>query len=92
MDTKKLIKELALKNGMDICGVASIDRFAQSPEGRHPAKVLPGCKSVIVVGVRLLDGIIQANFRTFEEGREDLKGLYGTYGYTMLSDFRLSDW
>ena len=90
MDTKKLIKELAAKNGMDMCGVAGIDRFAQSPEGRHPTKVLPGCKSVIVIGVRLLDGIIQANFRTFEEGREDLKGLYGTYGYTMLPNFELT--
>jgi len=90
MDLKKLIKEAAIKNGMDMCGVAGINRFAESPEDRHPTKILPGCKSVIVVGVRLLDGIVQANFRTFEDGREDLKGLYGTYGYTMLPNFALT--
>jgi epoxyqueuosine reductase QueG len=51
---------------------------------------LPDCKSVVVVGVRLLDGIVQANFRTYENGRHDLKGLYGTYGYTMLPNFELT--
>ena len=90
MDIKALIKEAAIMNGMDMCGIASIDRFAESPENRHPAKTLPGCKSVIVIGVRLLDGIVQANFRTFEEGREDLKGLWGTYGYAMLPNFALT--
>ena len=90
MDIKQLIKEAALRNGMDMCGIASIDRFQESPPGRHPTQILPGCKSVIVIGVRLLDGIVQANFRTFEEGREDLKGLYGTYGYTMLPNFALT--
>ena len=90
MDIKKLIKEAALCNGMDMCGVASIDCFQESPPGRHPTEILPGCKSVVVIGVRLLDGVVQANFRTFEEGREDLKGLYGTYGYTMLPNFHLT--
>ncbi len=90
MDIKSKIKEAAFKNGMDMCGVASIDRFAGSPPGRHPTDTLPGCKSVIVVGVRLLDGVVQANFRTYENGRHDLKGLYGTYGYTMLPNFELT--
>jgi epoxyqueuosine reductase QueG len=90
VDIKSVIKETALKNGMDLCGVASVDRFDESPPGRHPTDILPGCKSVIVVGVRLLDGVVQANFRTYENGRHDLKGLYGTYGYTMLPNFELT--
>ena len=90
MDIKALVKEVAYKNGMDMCGIASIDRFAESPKGRHPTETLPGCKSVITIGVALLDGIVQANFRAFEEGREDLKGLYGTYGYTMIPNFELT--
>ncbi len=85
-----MIKETALKNGMDLCGIADISRFKTSMKGKHPCDILPGCKSVIVVGVRLLDGIIQANFRDFEDGRRDLKGLYGTYGYTMLPNFELT--
>lgn len=90
MSIKDEIKQKALELGMDLCGVASVDRFAESPEGRHPCDILPGCKSVIVVGVRLLDGIVQVNFRTFEDGRRDLKGLYGTYGYAFLPNFELT--
>lgn len=90
MDIKQAIKDTAFKSGMDLCGFASIDRFATSPQGRNPQDVLPGCKSVIVVGVRLLDGIVQANFRDFEDGRSDLKGLYGTYGYSILPNFELT--
>lgn len=90
MDLKALIKETAQRLGMDMCGIASVDRFHESPPARHPEKILPGCKSVIVVAVRLLDGVVQANFRAFEDGREDLKGIYGTYGYTMLPNFALT--
>lgn len=90
MSLKEEIKALARQSGMSLCGIASIDRFKESPPELHPAGVLPGCKSVIVVGIRLLDGVIQANFRDFEDGRRDLKGLYGTYGYTMLPNFQLT--
>lgn len=88
--TNGQIKDMAKSLGMDLCGIASTDRFETSPEGRHPCDVLPGCKSVIVVGVRLLDGVIQANFRAFEEGKTHLKGIYGTYGYSMLPNFELT--
>jgi epoxyqueuosine reductase len=90
MDIKKMIREAALARGMDMCGVAGIDRFDEAPPGRHPTDILPGCRSVVVVGVRLLDGVVQANFRTYENGRQDLKGLYGTYGYAMLPNFELT--
>lgn len=90
MNLKEEIKELAKQSGMSLCGIANIERFKDSPAELHPEGVLPGCKSVIVIGVRLLDGVIQANFRDFEDGRKDLKGLYGTYGYTMLPNFQLT--
>ncbi|MCQ2451880.1 MAG: hypothetical protein MJ075_01935 [Oscillospiraceae bacterium] len=90
MNIKEQIKALAERNGMSLCGFANIERFQESPPELHPAGVLPGCKTVIVVGVRLLDGVIQANFRDFEDGRRDLKGLYGTYAYTMLPNFQLT--
>jgi len=88
--TKEQIKDLAKSLGMTMCGVAGIDRFKTSPEGRHPCDILPGCKSVIVVGMRLLDGVVQTNFRTFEDGRSGLKGIFGTYGYAMLPNFELT--
>ena len=90
MLTSTAIKERAAQLGMDLCGVAGIDRFEGSPAGRHPTQILPGCRSVVVVGVGLLDGVVQANFRAFEDGRHDLKGIYGTYGYAMLPNFELT--
>ncbi len=90
MDMKNRIKDVALNHGMDMCGFAGVDRFDESPSGRHPTDILPGCRTVIVIGARLLDGVVQANFRTYENGRHDLKGLYGTYGYTILPNFELT--
>jgi len=87
---KYQIKDYAKSLGMGLCGIAGIDRFKTSQEGKHPCDILPDCKSVIVVGVPLLDGVVQANFRAFEDGRTDLKGLYGTYGYAMLPNFELA--
>jgi len=87
---KEIIKDFAKSLGMGKCGVASIDRFETSQEGKHPCDILPGCKSVIVIGMPLLDGVVQANFRAFEDGRLDLKGLFGTYGYAMLPNFELA--
>jgi len=88
--TKEQIKEFSKSLGMAVCGVSGIERFATSPEGKHPCDILPGCKSVVVIGVNLLDGVVQANYRAFEDGRTDLKGIYGTYGYTMLPNFELT--
>ena len=85
-----MIREVAIGHGMDLCGFAGIDRFDEALPGRHPTDILPGCKSVIVIGVRLLEGAVQANFRAFENGRYDLKGIYGTYGYAMLPNFELT--
>lgn len=90
MIPKSLIKEKAIQCGMSMCGIANIERFKNCPPELHPEGVLPGCKSVIVIGVRLLDGVIQANFRDFEDGRNDLKGIYGTYGYVTLPNFQLT--
>ena len=87
---KESLKQLALSLGMDMCGVASIDRFATSPKGNHPHDLLPGAKSAVVVGVRLLDGVIQSNFRAFEDGNRQAQGVYGTYGYTIIPNFLLT--
>lgn len=41
-----------------MCGIASIDRFADAPEGFHPTDVLPTCKSVIFFGCRFPVGVL----------------------------------
>jgi epoxyqueuosine reductase QueG len=89
MSIEKEIKEHALKIGMDMCGIAPISRFEGAPQGTNPADCLPGCKSVIVVGVRLADGVVQSIFRNFEDGKRMSQGVYGTYGYVIAPNFHL---
>lgn len=50
--TSQEVKQLALALGADLCGIASIDRFAEAPKGYHPLDVLPTCRSVISLGIR----------------------------------------
>jgi epoxyqueuosine reductase len=89
MTVEQSIKDHALKIGMDLCGIAPISRFENAPKGTHPTDFLPGCKSVISVGVRLADGVVQTIFRNFEDGNSGAQGIYGTYGYTIAPNFHL---
>jgi len=42
------IKKILFEMGADLCGIATVDRFADAPEGFHPYDVLPSCKSAVV--------------------------------------------
>ncbi len=57
MDSKG-IKERLSDLGADLCGIASIDRFGEAPEGFHPRDVLSTCESVIVFAKRFLAGTL----------------------------------
>ncbi len=80
--TKKQIKEYALSRGLDLFGVANIERFKDAPVRMHPASIFPEAKSVIVVGRR----IVRGGWRGIEEGTYwpnytyfDYSGLLNTY-------------
>lgn len=60
---KNQIKEYILSLGADVCGVANIDRFVETPAGFHPTDILPDCKSVIAFGVALPKGLAQVEPR-----------------------------
>lgn len=62
--TKQAIVDFARSQGLDLVGVANIERFADAPERMHPASIHPGARSVIVVARRILRG----NWRGIEEG------------------------
>lgn len=52
------VKQILLSLGADLCGIASIDRFDDAPEGYHPLDVWPNCKSVISFGCRFPVGTL----------------------------------
>jgi epoxyqueuosine reductase len=62
--TTEELRELAYKKGLDLLGVANIERFAGAPARMHPASIFPEAKSVIVVGRR----IVRGGWRGIEEG------------------------
>ena len=44
----KQIKKYAIEFGANVCGIASVARFENAPEGFHPKDVFSKCKSVVV--------------------------------------------
>ena len=58
MTDSKMVKEILFGLGADLCGIASMDRFANAPKGHHPLDVLPTCKSVISFGCRFPVGTL----------------------------------
>ena len=80
MNSKEL-KGAAREFGADLVGIASIDRFSSLPADRHPSTVFPECKSVIVIGRRILRG----SLRGVEEGT-NFGSTYHFFGYQMLED------
>jgi epoxyqueuosine reductase QueG len=52
------IKQILYDLGADICGITTINRFNEAPEGFNPKDTLPSCKSVIVFGKKFLKGTL----------------------------------
>lgn len=57
MDSNE-VKHILFDLGADICGIASVERFSEAPEGFSPTDTLPSCKSVIVFGKKFLRGTL----------------------------------
>jgi epoxyqueuosine reductase len=53
------VTRVAHEMGADLVGVASADAFEGAPAGHHPRNLLRGARSVVVLGVHLLDGAFE---------------------------------
>lgn len=60
MDAKQ-VKDILFDLGVDLCGIASMDRFEDAPKGYHPLDVMPACKSVISFACRFPVGTLLCN-------------------------------
>ncbi len=90
MSLKDETKEFALVSlDMDCIGVTNVERLAGAPEGHRPTDILPGAKSVIVMGVRLPLGAVQAIYRAHEDGLRHLQCIYGTHAYALTPNYHL---
>ena len=53
MITKEKIKETSFKNGVDLCGIASVERFENAPKGFHPRDIYSKTETVIAFAIKL---------------------------------------
>ncbi|MCK4663445.1 MAG: epoxyqueuosine reductase [Bacteroidales bacterium] len=53
MITKDKIKEVAFNNGVDLFGIASVERFDNAPKGFHPKDIYSKTESVIAFAIKL---------------------------------------
>jgi len=79
------VKSLAKEYGADLVGIASADRFDGVPPEQNPLSIFPECKSVIVLGRRILRGAL----RGVEEGT-NFGSTYNMFGFRWLEDNFLS--
>ena len=89
-----LTKEIAstiLELGADMVGVAPVERFENAPEGRGPLDYMPDAKSVISIGMHLVDGVCDAWGEYFEPGKSISPYLFYGYGLTNMELGRIAN-
>ncbi len=64
------VKRLAVDNGLDLVGVASVDRFAAAPAGHHPEDLLPGARAVIACARRIPNGVLDGPATAYHRAME----------------------
>ena len=58
--TAEQFKEMAKALDTDLCGIASVDRFEEAPEGFRPQNIFSETKSVIVLAKRFPEGVFSS--------------------------------
>lgn len=85
MVVKQELREIALQNGAKYFGVSSVRRLQNLPEGHQPEQLLPGAKSVVVLGVRIPDAAIRANEKAYAGLRHSIFS-YIVFGHNVIND------
>ena len=65
---------------MSVVGIADASLMENEPAGRRPSDLLPGCKSIVVFGQRMIMGTAAMALRKFEDGVSAASGSYHAYG------------
>jgi epoxyqueuosine reductase QueG len=55
MGLKEDLRDMSIRLGADLFGIASADALNDAPLGHRPTAILPNAKSIIVIGMKVLD-------------------------------------
>lgn len=81
MTLKQRIRESAFSNGLDYVGIATMEKFCDSPEKHRPDVLLPGARSVISMGKKLSkEGLISHSNFYHRQIRNYFTSLWFGYG------------
>lgn len=85
MNLKEDLRALVTAENIDYFGVAPVERFRNAPSGHNPCDLLPKAKSVIVLGMRIPAGAIEANNLAYGGLRHAIFS-YVAFGYNKVND------
>jgi len=91
MSIEEQVKEQVLGLGADFVGIASHTRFDKAPDFSDPKKLMPGFRSVIVFGIAMSRGILEAWFTKRSRRPQVLADRLATEELDRIS-FQLSRW
>lgn len=86
--TQEIKRVIADRFSMNLVGIAPASAFKDG-EGLSPSELLPGAKSVIVFGRRLINGSVNTIFRKYEDGVKNAFASYQAYGSDLAPNMLL---
>jgi epoxyqueuosine reductase QueG len=84
--TSELRSICDLPDGVDLFGVAPIERFSEFPENMRPEAFLPKAKSVIVVGSQLFEVLTRKLTAQKKIGEVSFRDFYNAHNETVIND------
>lgn len=85
MKVKEELGQFAYDNEMDYFGVTPVDRMKDLPEHYRPTDLYPEGKNVIVMGMALSEGVIQAHDAAFSGGPDRIQ-VFTAFGYNRVNE------
>ncbi len=85
MDLTQQVKDFAISHGADMVGIAPAERLRGAPDGTRPQDLLPGCRSIVVAGMRIPAGTMRKlhNVSYLEFGYYGLENELNSHAYKL---------
>jgi epoxyqueuosine reductase QueG len=89
MDLNDEIRKMcALPDGVDLVGIAPIERFETLPEKERPTAFLPNAKSVITIGSQLFQALTRKLTAQRKIGEVSFRDFFNAHDETVAADLK----